>query len=60
MLFSMRNIAGDIAREALITSLNNPSALFRHDVCFCLGQRQEPASIEVLSATLRDRQEHPM
>ena len=42
------------------TALDNPSALFRHDVCFCLGQRQETASIEVLSVTLRDREEHPM
>ena len=56
----MRNIKGAVAREALISSLNNPSALFRHDVCFCLGQRQEAASIDVLSTTLRDRQEHPM
>ncbi len=41
-------------------ALNNPSALFRHDVCFCLGQRQEPGALDILAATLKDRNEHPM
>jgi deoxyhypusine monooxygenase len=40
--------------------LHDDSALFRHDVAFCMGQRQDPAAIEVLKQKLRDAQEHPM
>ena len=41
-------------------ALKDSSALFRHDVCFCLGQRQEAAAIGVLTAVLNDAKEHPM
>jgi hypothetical protein len=41
-------------------ALKDPSALFRHDVAFCMGQRQDPAAVEVLQAILRDSSEHPM
>jgi hypothetical protein len=34
--------------------------LFRHDVAFCLGQRQDPAAIEVLTSLLRDHTQHGM
>jgi deoxyhypusine monooxygenase len=42
------------------TGLKDPSALFRHDVAFCLGQRQDPAAIAALQALLRCPTEHPM
>ncbi|GBF91677.1 deoxyhypusine hydroxylase [Raphidocelis subcapitata] len=60
VLFSLRNIEGQEAHEALALALRDPSALFRHDVAFCLGQRQDPAAIGVLQALLRDSGEHPM
>jgi len=41
-------------------ALKDPSALFRHDVAFCMGQRQDPAAVEVLQAILRDQSEHAM
>jgi deoxyhypusine monooxygenase len=41
-------------------ALRDPSALFRHDVAFCMGQRQDPAAIGALQALLRDGSEHPM
>lgn len=41
-------------------ALKDSSALFRHDVAFCLGQRQDQANMEVLAKTLADTQEHAM
>lgn len=41
-------------------ALKDSSALFRHDVAFCLGQRQDQANVEVLARTLADAGEHPM
>ena len=42
------------------TAIADPSCLFRHDVAFCLGQRQDPASVAALSALLADKQQHSM
>ena len=50
-LYSLRNAKGEQACEALRCALKLeavPSALLRHDVAFCLGQRQEPAAVEAL------------
>jgi deoxyhypusine monooxygenase len=40
--------------------LEDDSALYRHEVAYCLGQRQDPAAIRALSDILRDTAEHPM
>ncbi len=40
--------------------MKDRSALFRHDVAFCLGQRQDPLAIDVLKKTLLNTSEHPM
>eukprot|EP00877_Chromochloris_zofingiensis_P002752 jgi/Chrzof1/12478/Cz06g35230.t1 len=60
VLFSLRNIKGHQAHAALATALQDSSALFRHDVAFCMGQRQDPAAVEVLTHILHDAHEHPM
>lgn len=60
VLFSLRNVPGQEAQDALAAGLKDPSALFRHDVAFCLGQRQEAGAIRVLSNVLRDVSEHSM
>lgn len=60
VLFSLRNIDGKEAHEALSLALKDNSALFRHDVAFCMGQRQDPAALEVLQSILSDDREHPM
>jgi hypothetical protein len=41
-------------------ALRDDSALFRHDVAFCLGQRQDPAAIQRLKHILSDAAEHAM
>ena len=40
--------------------LGDSSALLRHEVAYCLGQRQDPASVQLLKDTLANPQEHPM
>ena len=40
--------------------LSDPSALFRHEVAYCLGQRQDPAAVTTLERILEDEAEHPM
>lgn len=40
--------------------LNDSSHLFRHEVAFVLGQRQEPRGVATLSAVLSDPLDHPM
>ena len=46
--------------RALDAALRDGSALFRHDVAFCMGQRQDPAAIARLKEILHDTSEHPM
>jgi deoxyhypusine monooxygenase len=43
-----------------IAGLKDPSALFRHEVAYCLGQRQDAAAIQTLTTILHDTTEHPM
>ena len=50
-------LAGHLVFSA---ALRDASALFRHDVAYCLGQRQDLANIEVLAQTLGNVSEHPM
>lgn len=45
---------------SVLAALKDPSALLRHEVAYCLGQRQEPASIGTLTAILQDHAEHSM
>ncbi|PRW59578.1 deoxyhypusine hydroxylase [Chlorella sorokiniana] len=60
ILFSLRGIAGPAAHAAMLEGLKDPSALFRHEVAYCLGQRQDPAAVATLKQILKDDAEHPM
>lgn len=60
ILFSLRNIDGHRAHAAMLVGLKDTSALYRHEVAYCLGQRQDPAAIEALKTILNDTSEHGM
>uniref|UniRef100_A0A7S0YGD3 Deoxyhypusine hydroxylase n=1 Tax=Polytomella parva TaxID=51329 RepID=A0A7S0YGD3_9CHLO len=60
VLFSLRNVKNQEAQDALLEALKDNSALFRHDVAFCLGQRQDASSIATLTKILHDESEHAM
>eukprot|EP00232_Nephroselmis_pyriformis_P017671 CAMPEP_0182878426 /NCGR_PEP_ID=MMETSP0034_2-20130328/15347_1 /TAXON_ID=156128 /ORGANISM="Nephroselmis pyriformis, Strain CCMP717" /LENGTH=306 /DNA_ID=CAMNT_0025011309 /DNA_START=123 /DNA_END=1043 /DNA_ORIENTATION=- len=60
VLFSLKNVPGTFSREAMIAALDNPSALFRHEVAFCLGQMQDTEAVPVLKAILQNTEENGM
>lgn len=41
-------------------ALKDQSDLFRHDVAFCLGQRQDATAVAVLKSLVADGSQHPM
>ena len=60
-LFSLRSVGGDASVAALLESLSeDPSALFKHEVAFALGQMRATGAVAALKATLRDEGEHGM
>jgi len=60
-MFSLRNIGGKEAVEALTAGFDDASALFRHEIAYVLGQMQDPYSAEALKLVLqRGTKEHAM
>ena len=60
VLFSLRNCANASALPALLVGLKDGSALFRHDVAFAIGQRQDKEAIDALVQVLDDAVEDSM
>jgi len=59
--FTLRAIGSDKAVEALADAFKDePSALLKHEVAYCLGQTQNPHAIYFLTKVLEDKTEHPM
>ena len=59
-MFALRNIGDETSIKALASSLNDSSALFRHEVAFVLGQVASPHAASELTSRLRDPDESPM
>lgn len=60
ILFSLRNCANTSALDPLLRALRDNSALFRHDVAFALGQRQDGDAVNALITVLNDEAENSM
>lgn len=60
ILFSLRNCANPSALDPLMYALRDGSALFRHDVAFALGQRQDREAVQALIAVLNNGTENSM
>lgn len=60
ILFSLKALPGPQAHFAITQGLADPSALFRHEVAYCLGQRGSPEAVKNLLQILENRDEHPM
>lgn len=60
ILFSLRNSANESALAPLVQALKDDSALFRHDVAFALGQRQDSDAVSALITVLNDATENSM
>lgn len=60
-MFTLRNRGDDVSAMTLCEGLTDPdSALFRHEVCFVLGQLANPLTKEALERVVRDENEHQM
>lgn len=59
--FTLRAIGSNKAVEALADALHDePSALLKHEVAYCIGQTQSPHAVPFLCKVLEDKTEHPM
>lgn len=59
-MFSLRNRNSEEAAMALAEGFKDPSALFRHEVAYVMGQMENPVTIPVLLQVLQDKSEHRM
>eukprot|EP00300_Choanocystis_sp_HF-7_P038721 c55985_g1_i1.p1 GENE.c55985_g1_i1~~c55985_g1_i1.p1 ORF type:complete len:312 (+),score=66.02 c55985_g1_i1:127-1062(+) len=59
-LFALRNDASDEAALAICSAFGDPSALFRHELAYVLGQLQNPVTVDALRAVLQTAGEHEM
>jgi len=59
-LFTLRNIGGKTAVDSIAACFDDPSALLKHELAYCLGQMQDTYAIPVLVAVLKDITQEPM
>ncbi len=59
-MFTLRNMKSKDAVLGLARGLSDPSALFRHEVAYVLGQVADPAAVPALTACLKNDGEHGM
>jgi deoxyhypusine monooxygenase len=59
-LFTLRNLQHKDIVPQIAKGLNVDSALFKHEVAFCLGQLKEPTAIPYLIEVLQRKDEHTM
>ncbi|CAG8631049.1 17605_t:CDS:2, partial [Acaulospora morrowiae] len=59
-MFALRNLGTVEAVLALAQGLDDPSALFRHEIAYVFGQMQNPASVPALIKTLENTSELSM
>jgi len=59
-MFALRDINTEDSVAALCAGFDDKSSLFKHEVCFVLGQMMNFAAIEPLANILKDETEHEM
>jgi deoxyhypusine monooxygenase len=59
-VFTLRNIGGKSAIDALIGGMGSESALLKHEIAYCLGQLQDDYALPFLSSVLDNKQENAM
>ncbi|ROT79601.1 Deoxyhypusine hydroxylase [Penaeus vannamei] len=59
-LFTLRNLGGDTAIAAISQCFDDPSALLKHELAYCLGQMGDVKAIPKLIEVLKDVQQEPM
>lgn len=59
-LFSLRNIGGEDAVDALAAAFESDSALLKHEIAYVMGQMQDSAAVPHLIDRLADQDEDVM
>ncbi|XP_006825833.1 deoxyhypusine hydroxylase-like, partial [Saccoglossus kowalevskii] len=59
-IFALHNLGGKEAIDSLLTCLDNPSALLKHEAVFCIGQIQDPYAIPYLINVLENTSQEPI
>lgn len=59
-LFTLKNIGGQLAVDCIAKAFNDPSALLKHELAYCLGQMQEEYAVPFLIEILKDPKQEPM
>lgn len=59
-LFTLKNLGGPIAIEAISKCFSDESALLKHELAYCLGQMQDPSAIACLKQVIENTSQEPM
>uniref|UniRef100_A0A0B6ZUL7 Deoxyhypusine hydroxylase n=1 Tax=Arion vulgaris TaxID=1028688 RepID=A0A0B6ZUL7_9EUPU len=54
-LFTLRNLGGEAAVDAIASCFDDESALLKHELAYCLGQMQDTHAIPYLTSVLEDK-----
>lgn len=59
-LFTLRNLGGHEAVDAITSCFDDKSALLKHELAYCLGQMQDSYAIPTLISVLQDTSQEAM
>lgn len=59
-LFTLRNLGGHEAIDCISKCFDDPSALLKHELAYCLGQMQDEYAIPYLIRVLKDKKQETM
>jgi len=59
-LFALKSLRNDVAVAIISKAFDDPSALLKHELAYCLGQMKRTSALPVLEAVLRKEDEDPM
>ncbi|KAF8842147.1 ARM repeat-containing protein [Paxillus ammoniavirescens] len=59
-LFALKSLKNDDAVAIISKGFDDPSALLKHELAYCLGQMKRTSALHALEAVLRKQDEDPM
>jgi len=59
-LFSLKNLGGNDAIDAIAKCFNDSSELLKHELAYCLGQMKSEYALKALMAVLDDHNQEPV
>ncbi|KAG6332136.1 hypothetical protein ID866_6955 [Astraeus odoratus] len=59
-LFTLKSLKNDDAVAIISKGFEDPSALLKHELAYCLGQMRRTSALPALESVLRDQHEDPM